>query len=222
MAKTLLNGVNEILKRTGVIAGDAGALTTLTDTARQVSIDIAVQVINEGIAALYETSEVALPNEQAESTLTLVTSTRAYTLASDLVQIRWPMIDRTHNQYIHDYPGGYNAMLQGDPEQNDTGLPHYAAIRPTDGKLYLDRAPTSDDNGRVYYYQYDKDLVMATAAATVPFSDTVFRSMVPVWVQLWKRERRKEFDGELYRINLGAACAALTQKQQRTHYSPRG
>ncbi len=52
MAQTLLQAVNAILKRTAIVAGDAGALTTLTDSARQVSIDQAVQVINEGVAEL--------------------------------------------------------------------------------------------------------------------------------------------------------------------------
>lgn len=221
MAKTLLNCVNEILKRVAVIAGDAGALTTLTDSARQVSVDVAVQVVNEGIDDLYATTGIAQPNEQSESTLVLIAGTRAYTLHADLLQLRYPMIDRTNTQFIQEYPGGYNAMLVADPEQDDTGLPLYGAFRPTDGKFFLDRAPTAVEAGRTYYYQFDKNLAMSTAAATVPFNDAVFRAMVPVWVQLWKRERRNEFDGELYRKNLGTASAYLTQKQARTSYAPR-
>ena len=221
MAKTLLNCVNEIFKRTSLIAGDAGLLTSLTDSARQVSIDQAMQVVNEGIINLFSVSNVAMANEQAESTLTLVAGTRAYTLASDLVQLRWPFIDKTNNQYLQEYPGGYNAMLQGDPEQNDTGLPHYGAIRATDGKMHLDRAPTSVEAGRVYTYQYDKSLLLTLAASTVPFSDTVFFTMVPAWVQLFKREKRGEFDETLYNQQLGVASRLLTQKQMRTSYGSR-
>ncbi len=221
MAKTLLNSVNEILKRTAIVAGDAGLLTTLTDSARQVSIDQAVQVVNEGIDELYSTAEIAHPNQQAESTITLVLATRAYTLASDLIRIRWPMIDKTNTQWLREYPGGYNAELVGDPEQDDTGQPHYAAIRPTDGKLYLDRAPAAEDVGKVYTYQYDKSLELTVAASTVPFNDTVFRAMVPGWVQLFKRERRNEFDEKLYKLSIGRASRLLTQKQMRTHYNPR-
>lgn len=147
--------------------------------------------------------------------------TRAYTMASDLVRLRWPLIDKTNNQFITEYPGGYNAELIGDPEQDDTGLPHWGAIRPTDGKLYLDRAPTSVEAGRVYTYQYDKSLLMTTAAATVPFSDDVFFAMVPMWVQLWKREARNEFDGILYKAAFSLACSLLTRKQIRTSYLPR-
>jgi len=221
MAKTLLNGVNEILKRVSLIAGDAGTLTSLTDSARQVAIDVAVQVINEAIGELYSASSVALPLEQAESTVTLVAGTRAYTLASDLVQLRYPLIDKTNNQYLFDYPGGYNAMLIADPEQDDTGLPHYGAIRPTDGKIHLDRAPTSADAGRIYTYQYDKDLVLDSAADTMPFSDAVFRAMVPAWVQLWNRERRNQFDSGLFLAMIGQAARLMTMKQPRTSYLPR-
>lgn len=219
MAKTLLNCVNEILLRTGIIAGDAAALTTLTDSARQHHIDIAIQVVNEGIDELYTTCAVPLPQEQAESTFSLVAGTRAYTLASGLVQLRWPMIDKTNSQYL--YRGDYNQFLLADPEQDDTGLPQYAAIRPTDGKLHLDRAPTSVEAGRVYTYQYDKDMVVAAAADTVAFSDMTFRAMVPAWVQLWKREERNEFDGDLFRANIGRAARVMTQGQARTHYNPR-
>jgi hypothetical protein len=221
MAKTLLNAVNETLKRVNEIAGDAGLLTTLTDSARQHPVDIAVQVVNEGVIDLYSVSQIAQPNEQAESAITLVTSTRAYALASDLVALRWPFIDKTNNQYLTQYPGGYNAMLVGDPEQDDTGLPYYAAIRPTDGYLHLDRAPTSVENGRIYTYQYDKSLIMSAAASTVPFTDEVFTMMVPVWTQLWKREMRNEFDDGLYMKNLGVASKLLTRVQPITSYSPR-
>lgn len=221
MAKTLLQAVNEVFKRTSIVAGDAGALTTLTDSARQVSIDQAVQVINEGIDELYSTADVSVPNEQAESTITLVLATRAYSLATDLVKLRWPLIDKTNSQFMVEYPGGYNALLLGDLEQDDTGLAHFAAIRPTDGKLYLDRAPTSAEVGRVYTYQYDKTLGMSAASDTVPFNDAIFRAMVPAWVQLFKRERRDEFDQPLYRASMGRASRMLSLKPGRTHYCPR-
>lgn len=219
--KTLLNAVNETLKRAKVIAGDAGLLISLTDTARQSSIDIAVQVINEGIDELYSTTNVPMPSEQAESTITLVTSTRAYSLATDLSQMRFPLIDKTNTQFIYEFPGGYNAMLFRDPEQDDTGLPHLAAIRPTDGKLHLDRAPTSVENGKVYTYQYDKDTVLTLLTDNVPFDNPVFRAMVPVWAWLWKRENRKDFDAALFKMDMGRACRLLTEKQERDSYSPR-
>lgn len=221
MAKTLLNCVNETLKRTGWTAGDAGALTTLTNSARQHPIDVAIQIINEGIVALYSTSEKPLPKGQAQSTITLVAGQRDYTLATDLVQLRWPFIDKTNNQYLLEQGGGYNTLLEIDPEQDDTGLPYSGAIRPTDGKIFLDRAPTSAEAGRVYTYQYDKSLLMSAAADTVPFGDEVFTMMVPCWAHLFKREMRREFDADLFRADLGVASGLLTQQQPRTSWSPR-
>lgn len=221
MAKTLLNSCNEILKRVGLIAGDSGLLTTLTDSARQVAIDVAVQVVNEGIDELYAASNVAKPNGQGESTITLATADRSYALASGLVRLRWPMVDKTNTQFLRQYPGGYNAMLLADPEQDDTGLPVHAAINPVNGEVHLDRAPTSTENGRIYTYQYDKDLSLSILTDTVPFKDAVFRAMVPVWVQMWKRERRNEFDGDLYRKDLGRAATLLTQIEPRDNWSPR-
>lgn len=220
MAKTLLNGVNEILKRCSVIAGDAGEFTTLTDSARQTPIDICVQVVNEGISELFYATGKPLPLEQGESSFALVAGTRAYTLATDLVRLRWPLIDRTNTQFMYEYPNGYNGLLTLDPEQDDTGLAYYAAIRETDAKLFLDRVPTSIEAGRIYYYQYDKDLVLDEAADTVPFPDAVFRSMVPAWVQLYKREQRKEFDEPLFRKNLGIAASIMTRKAPRNSYMP--
>lgn len=219
--KTLLNGVNEVLKRVNAIAGDAGLLTTLTDTARQHPIDVAVQVINEGIDELYSATGQPMPQVQAENSISLVTGTRSYALASNLIRLHFPLIDKTNNQYIFRYPGGYNDMLLLDPEQDDTGLPYFAAISPVNGNLHLDRAPTSVENGKVYTYQFDKNLGLSAAADTLPFNDAAFRAMVPVWAQLYKREMRNEFDTELYRIAIGRAARFAIEVKPRTSWSPR-
>lgn len=219
--KTLLNAVNEVGKRAAWIAGDAGLLTSLTDSGRQSFIDQTIQVVNEGISELYTASEVAQPNEQGESTITLVTATRAYSLATDLVQLRFPLRDKTNSQFMIEMPGGYDALLNLDISQDDTGLPYYAAIRPTDGKLHLDRAPTTVENGRIYTYQYDKSLLMSVLTDNVPFNDNVFFAMVPVWTQLYKRDARGDFDQPIFKAHLGRASRILTQKEPRTSYNPR-
>lgn len=221
MAKTLLNAVNEIFRRVSLVAGDASLLTSLTDSSRQVDIDVAVQVVNEGMDALYSVCELSFPSGQAESSIALSTGTRAYSLASDLSRMHWPLIDKTNTQFIFEYPSGYEGLLFLDPQQDDTGLPYFAAIRPTDGKLHLDRAPTSTENGRVYTYQYDKDTGITSASDTVPFNNRVFRSMVPAWVQLWKRERKNEFDDKLYKAAFGQAVTLLTQSRPRDSWLPR-
>lgn len=221
MAKTLLDAVNGIMKRTRLIAGDAEALTSLTDGSRQSAIDMSIQVINEGVDELYSASKRANPKEQAENTITLVDGTRSYALQTNLTQLRWPMIDKSNSQYLTEFPGGYNAILVYDPEQDDTGLPKYAAISPVDGMLYLDRIPTSEEAGRVYTYQYDKDLELTSATSEFPFSNAVFRAMIPAWVQLFKRENRDQFDADLFKASIGRASRLLTQQLPRSSYSPR-
>lgn len=180
-----------------------------------------MQVINEGIDELYTVSHKAMPNEQAQGELTLQTGVRNYGLETDLVQIRWPLIDNDNSHFIYEYPGDWNDLLVDDPERDDTGLPLFGTIRAINSQLYLDRAPTAAENGNVYFYQYDRDLVLASSTSEVPFKDAVFRAMVPAWVQLFKRERRNEFDGELYKLSIGRASRLLTQNQPRTHWSPR-
>jgi len=173
--RTLLNGVNEVLKKVHMIQGDSGELTTLSDSGRQTYIDIAVQCWNESIDDIYGFSHQAFPQEVAEGTITLVTSDRSYALATDMNQLRYPFRDETNRQYISEYPGGYLKLLEDQPNPADfTGLPYLGCISPVDGEFFLDRLPTSDENGRVYKYQYDKDLVMTLAADTFPFKDVVF------------------------------------------------
>lgn len=230
--KTLLNCVNEIFRHVGMIQGDAALLTSLTDQSRQRSIDIAVQVVNEGMDELYYATGLPMPAGQKEGTITLATNTRNYALAADLVRIKplspsdenpsvW-MIDKTNTQYLYEYPGGYNGLLLLDPEQNDTGLPQFCAISPVDGTLQVDRAPTSTDgNGHVYTYQYEKELVLSVLTDTVPFGNAVFRAMVPAWAQLYRRDQQNDFDNDLFKASFGRASRLLSKVPPRDDYSPR-
>jgi hypothetical protein len=221
LSKTLLDCVNEVFKRASVIQGDAAALTTLVDSARQHPIDVAVQVINEGIDELYSASHVELPNEQAEATITLVNGTRSYALNSSLTKLIFPLIDKTNTAFIAKFPGTYEDMLILDPEQDDTGLPWWGIISPVNGQLFMNVTPTATEAGRIYTYQYEKDLGMSAATDTVPFNNKVFRAMVPAWHQLYKREMKNEFDADLYQMNIGRASRSMTEIDPRTSYSPR-
>ena len=222
MAKTLLDGVNEILRKKNLVAGDAALLTSLTDSARQSWIDVAVQAINEGIDEVYSITQRSLPNQMVEATITLATSTKAYALPSGLVRLHWPLIDRTHTRFIQEYAGGYEQMLLVDLAQNFTGLPLFATIRASDGFLVLDRTPTVAENGNVYNYQYDKDTVLSSASDTMPFNNAVFRAMVPVWTQIWERQKRtQDYDPAMFKMSLGRAARLLTQALPRETYNPR-
>lgn len=220
--KQLLDGVNEILRKKNLIAGDAALLASLTDSARQPSIDLAIQVINEGIDEIYSTAQISLPNQMVEATLTLATGTKAYVLPSNLVRMHWPLIDRAHTRFIQQYATGYEGMLLVDLAQVFTGLPLYAAIRASDNYLVFDRTPTAAENGNIYNYQYDKDTVLTVASDVMPFNNAVFRAMVPVWTQLWERTKRTQgYDVAMLKTNLGRAARLLTENQPRETWNPR-
>lgn len=221
MAKTLLNGVNDVLKRLGHIKGNSGELASLTDSQRQVVIDLAIQSWNELLVDLYDSAEIPFPNEVATSNITLATSDRDYVLPSDMVYIRWPLINTTYGYEIFEYPGGWDQMRKDQTiPDNYTGRPQYAVIRPTDGYLYLEKIPTSAENGLVYALAYDKSLLMDAAADTFPCIDDVYQMLIPCATELVKRDQEKSFDEAIYRRRLGQAATLLTKRQQRTSWSP--
>lgn len=219
--KTLLNCVNEVLKRVSIIQGDSGLLTSLTDSGRQIYIDVAVQVWNEVIDDLYVRSDMALPKVQASATITLVTNDRDYVLNSSLTRLHYPLEELTLGKYITEYPGGYNKIIDHQPiPANETGEPRFAAINPEDGELYLDRIPTSNENGQVFTYRYDTDLVMTVLTDTVPFADVVFRALVPAVKEMWMADQRNSFNPLFYKKSLATAMKYLIQKKPEQSYRP--
>ena len=221
MSKTLLNGVNEVLIQLGYIKGNSGELVSLTDAQRQTSIDQVIQAWNRLLIELYNASDIALPNELAENTITLVTDDRDYVLQTDLVQIRYPLVNQTTGQQLYEYNGGYTQLFKDQSQPaNYTGQATFATIRPTDGELYLDRIPTSSENGDVYTYQYDKEITLSLAADTFPFTDSVFNVLVSACAELVSRYKKRSFDAGEYSKSLGLGVSLMTKGQQRTSWTP--
>ena len=222
MAKTLLNGVNEVLKRVKVISGDSGALATLTDSARQNHIDVAVQIWNEAIDELYSQSNQSKPLQMAENSITLATGDRDYALQTDLIRLHWPFHEQTNGYYIWEWKEGFQNLeaLQLQPAQH-TGRPLFGAIRPSDGQVYFDQIPTAEENGSVYTYNYDKELVLTLAADTMPFDDVIFRAMVPVVSEVWELSKNRGISQALSEVSFGRASRLLTRQPQRDSWSPR-
>ena len=222
--KSLLNGVNEVLKKVGIIEGDTGLLTSLTDSARQPFIDTAKQSLNEVVDQLYSEFGEPKPQQLAENTITLVTADQDYALQGDLVTLlpEFALVDETNNHVIAilDDDDAYRNLIVGDLDQDDTGLPSAAAIRPTDGQLWMDRAPTSAENGRIYKYRYNKELELVVAADTFPFGNTVFRAMVPAAAELWKLHRHQEFSQGLFDASMGRAARAVRGLPMRDSWQP--
>lgn len=204
---TLLQGINDVLRRVGKIAGDAGELASLTDSPRQHYVDTAVDAWNDCNLDFFRKIDRPRPNILAEDTITLVTGDRDYALASDLSIFMWPLHDETNGQYIVEFPSGYHAMTISQPfPANETGLPISGAIRPTDGQLYLDAIPTADENGRVYKYRYRKGVVATAAADVLPYRDEVATALVGAVAEYWRRENRENADDS--KIDASMARAA--------------
>lgn len=222
MAKTLLNGVNDIL--TKVSALDSGQyLNSLTDTSRQTFIDIAKQSLNEVVDELYTITNLPMPKQLRESTLTLVASQRSYKLRSDAIRIRpeFGLIDETNDHVIGVMDeDGYRQIIVGDLGQDDTGLPSFCAQSPVDARLIMDRLPDSNAAGRVYKYRYEKDLEFDDKDDEMPFSDAVYRAVIPAAAEIWRWHRHQDFSEALYQSSLGRAARLLSRVPPRQTYMP--
>jgi hypothetical protein len=121
--------------------------------------------------------------------------------------------DETEGRYINKYPGGWeelrNVLVQ--PE-NYTGQPTSGAISPIDGTIYLDNLPTASEAGDIYRFTYWKDLTLKYATDTFPFSDTVYRALVPVVTEIWKYYQHNRFQNDMVKVNYGRAVRALKQE----------
>lgn len=218
MSKTFLDGVNAVLMRAGILAAD-GLLSTFDDTAKQIYIDLAQTTWNETVDEVCNLMGIPHTGETGSSIITLATGTREYDLPTDLVQLRWPLIDQTNGHYITEYPGGYEQMRIDQQIPGDwTGLPYTAAINPTTGDLRMDRAPTASEAGNSYDVIYDKDLSMVDETDTFPFSDAVYRALVPVVTELWERKKRNDFDLADARRSLSRAVAFANKVNRRSHW----
>jgi len=223
MAKTLLNGVNEVLKKVDILDEDSGLLESLSDSARQTFIDLAVQVINEVLDELYTVTKRSKPKQLKESTITLVADQQAYPLHTALVRLRreFDLIDESNNHTITILDeDGYHQIIIGDLEQDDTGLPNWAAIRPTDAQLFLDRKPTANDAGKEYKYRFDKDMELTDFDDPFPFTDPVFRGVVVAAAELWKGYRHQEFSEPLFKNAIGRSARLLSKITNRTSWKP--
>lgn len=217
---TLLDGVNEVLKRAAIIDSDGGELASLTDSSRQVWVDTAIQCWNEAIDDLYSLVNQPLPTRFAEATIVLATGDRDYALQS-ASRIFFPFRETTSGYRIEEYKAGYQSMVNGQlVPANYTGRALFACIRPSDGQLYLERIPTSSENGLTYTYGYEADTALSAAADTMPFSESCFRAMVPVVTQLWSREQQRQFDPQMYQANLGRAARFLRRMPARDTWTP--
>lgn len=190
MAYTFLQAVNRGLKRVKAIEGDAGDLTTFTDSARQHEIDVLIQIWNEGLHALYGLG--AFQGELAEGTVTFATDTKNYAVATDFEAMAGEdyidrvMVSATKGSRLYEYPGGFERMYRNQPVPADiTGYPNYWAIDKRDNTFIFDNQPTVDENGEAVTYLYEKRIALTLITDTFPVSDTVVDALLPVVAEIY-------------------------------------
>lgn len=221
MAKTLLNGVNEVLTRTSIVNSN-NLLTSLDNSPKQIFIDLAVQCWNESVDHIFSKADQLIPRQAEEDQITLKTDIRTYSLPSDLIQLRWPFHNEEEGLYIYEYQGGYdelrNVLVQPD---NYTGQPNTGAIDPIDGDLYIDRIPTSSEDGYVYKFRYWRDTVLERSTDRFPFDDGVFRAMVPTVAELWRYYRHNKYGDGMATVNFSRAIRMIKKQPRKTAYIKR-
>lgn len=224
MAYTLLNAINLVFKRVGTVAGDATAITSLTDSARQRDIDVCIQVWNEAIRAIYDLGQFA--GETSQGSITLVTGQREYDWASDFEQIAGDneneqvFICATNNLRLTPYPGGYQAMFNAQPNPaNWQGTPYRWADNTNTKKIRVDYTPTTSENGLVYTYNYTKRQNLSLAADTFPFSDSVVDQLVSPVSEVYRQEVKENVRNPI--VSLASFTSALRfamRQGMRGHY----
>lgn len=219
---TLLDGVNRVLIKVGELESRA-TLTTLTDSARQVFIDTAIDSWNETIDELYLLTRDPRPKAIKQANLTLVQDQREYRLHSTVVSLRtdYHLIDETNNHTIQFLENAHRSLVFGDIEQDDTGLPSCATLNPENNKIMFDRDPDANAAGRVYVYRFEREILMDDATDVFPFNDTVFRALVPAVAEKWKFENRQGGSLEVYNKFLAQAASRLRSYPWRDSWAPR-
>lgn len=243
MAIVFLQGVNAVLKRVGEIAGDSEELATSTvtststglvatdafvDSRRQHKIDIIIQLWNEAAHEVFRMG--AFAQETASATMTLVADQREYDLPSDFEKLAGSqyrtraMRGVTNGIIVYEYPGGYEQMLVDQPTASDyRGDPSFYAISPVQSKIRLSATPDTAQAGQTYNYLYHKrvSLTSTMATSTLPFSDSVADSLVPVVVEGYNRVMKKEFNADFFEGAINRALEFLSYNRRRDFYGPR-
>ena len=129
------------------------------------------------------------------------------------------MINESDGSVLIHYPGGWDQMRwdQLQPSQH-VGKPVNWAMNKVTGKFELDTAPTATNNGDVYKYIYNKRTDLSGTTDTFPILDEAVDTLIPAVVQLWSRDRKKEFDQAQFAASMSRATKMIRQRPMRSHY----
>ena len=232
---TFLDAVNRVLKRTSVIQGDSGDLSSFVESSKQVDIDVCIQVWNEITQQAY--SLEAFSAGIGEGSITLVTATtsatdciapREYALATDFEAFTGSnenvriLRNQDETNILHEYPGGFEQMKADQALATiTTSRPLRYTINPIRNCIEIDSNPAAEDSGDEYKYLYDRRISLTATSDLFPYSDTALEAFVPAVAQLWKRDRQQSFDGGIFTTSFNRGLKLMTQGQNRTRHGIR-
>jgi len=173
---TFIDGVNRLLRINRIIKGDDDAITAFTDTQHSADINLAQIAIQSELSSL--ASERLFPYEKTSSTITLLTSTRTYSLASDFVRFYGDnpsFYDSTNNIRYYEYPGGENSLKDQiyDYKTNESSPIAWYWENTTSKKVSFFAVPDASYNNRSLSYDYEKDISVTNSTDTLPFHSTI-------------------------------------------------
>lgn len=176
MAMTFLSAVNRMLQINGIIRGDTDVLTAFTDTNHGSTSAIAQLAVQTEITELSSRGELPYQHKITGS-ISLVTATRSYALASDYIQI-WGeapfFYDATAQYQIPQYPGGEQQLrLQIATYRTDAGYPMYFYFeRGTTQQVSFYPVPNSSVNARALAYDYEGSVNVSASTDSIPLTTT--------------------------------------------------
>src|SRR5581483_3858440 len=174
MSMTYLDAVNRMMKLNGLIRGDTDPLVSFTDTNHASTSAIAQIAVQNEITELSSKGELPYQHKTSGS-ITLVTSTRSYALASDFVQL-WGQDPffyyPSQNVQIFQYPGGEEFLRQDIlTYRTDAGTPLWFYFElGTTQQVSFYPVPDSSVNGRSLTYDYSATVNVVNASDIIPFT----------------------------------------------------
>lgn len=162
------------MRLNGIIRGDTDTVSTFSDTAHNATLNLAIVSIQDELGDLI--AERIIPYEMASGTVTLVSGTRTYALASDFIRFYGKAFfyDSGSNREIFEYSGGRERLQVDIPNyKTASGSPIYWYWEPgTTKQIGFYQVPGADENGGVYSYDYEKSVMVSASTDTIPLHNT--------------------------------------------------
>ena len=172
---TFVDAVNRVMRINHIIKGDDDNITSFGDTQHAADIEIAQLAIQAELSDLV--SAKLLGYEYATDSVSLVTGTRTYALASDFIRFygeNASFYDATDNSRIYELKGGLDKLRDADYlYASNQGTPQWWYWEPgSTHKIGFYNVPSSQYNGRSLSYEYEKSVMVENTSDTMPFIAT--------------------------------------------------